>query len=192
MFQCLGWMRKNFIHGNFSWSIAAETWDASCFKKGLLEKPQSVPNTCAILPLKKIFYQNLTVNRWTFQTLLKYINLVFPKYSFYSYYAVLIFTSKLREPPPRTKITFFEPLSKGFFWKFFHATPSPKLEGGACPESSIKTKSLNAKPCQAGLSRRIICQGASPFLPKMSQNCCTHLVWTVPPSPEPLKVNLGM
>ena len=82
MFQCLGWMRKNFIHGNFSWSIAAETWDASCFKKGLLEKPQSVPNTCAILPLKKIFYQNLTVNRWIFQIPLKCIILVIPKILF--------------------------------------------------------------------------------------------------------------
>ena len=38
MFQCPGWMRKNFIPGNFSWRIAAETWNASCFKKGLLEK----------------------------------------------------------------------------------------------------------------------------------------------------------
>ena len=34
--------------------------DASCFKKGLLEKQPSVPNTCDILPLKKIFSQNLT------------------------------------------------------------------------------------------------------------------------------------
>ena len=40
--------------------LAAETWDSSCFKKALLEKQQSVPNTCAILPLKKIFYKNLT------------------------------------------------------------------------------------------------------------------------------------
>ena len=46
MFQCLGWMRKNFIPGNFSWSVIAETWDTSCFKKGFLEKQQSVPNTC--------------------------------------------------------------------------------------------------------------------------------------------------
>ena len=100
MFQCLGWMRKNFIPGNFSWSIAAETWDASCFKKGLLEKQQSVPNTCAILPLEKIFYQNLTVNRSIFQIPLKYINLVFQKYLLYWYYVVLIFTSKLRTPLP--------------------------------------------------------------------------------------------
>ena len=32
----------------------------------------------------------------------------------------------------------------------------------------------------------------SPFLPKMSQNCCTLQVWTVPPSPKPLWETLGM
>ena len=57
-------------------------WDASCFKKGLLEKQMNVPNTCTILPLKKIFYQNLTVNRWIFQIPLKYIKLVIPKILF--------------------------------------------------------------------------------------------------------------
>ena len=46
-------------------------------------------------------------------------------------------------------------------------------------KSSIKTKSLNTKPCPAGLSPRIICQ-TSPFLPKMSQNHCSHQVRTVP------------
>ena len=60
-----------------------------------------------------------------------------------------------------------------------------------CPESSIKTKSLITKPCPAGLSPRIIGQ-PSPILPKMLQNCCTHQVWTVPPSPEPLWVTLEM
>ena len=40
-------------------------------------------------------------------------------------------------------------------------------------KSSINTKSLDTKPYPAGLSPRIICQ-ASPFLPKMSQNCYTH------------------
>ena len=39
-------------------SASGETWDASCVKKGLLEKQQSVPNTYDILPLKKMFYQN--------------------------------------------------------------------------------------------------------------------------------------
>ena len=60
MFQFTGWMRKSFIPGNFSWRISAEKWDANCFKKGLLEKQQSVPNTCNILPLKKIFFHDLT------------------------------------------------------------------------------------------------------------------------------------
>ena len=115
---------KNFIPGNFSWSIAAETGDASCFKK------------------------------WP------------------------------PPPSPPAKLKFLTLPAKTFS-KFL------SFQGGACPESSIKTKSLNTKPCLAGLSPRIICQ-ASPFLPKMSQNCCTHQVWTVPPSPEPLWVTLGM
>ena len=58
-------------------------------------------------------------------------------------------------------------------------------------KSSIKIKSLNTKPCQPGLFPRIICQ-ASPFLPKISQNRCTHQLWTVPPSPETLWLILGM
>ena len=33
---------------------------------------------------------------------------------------------------------------------------------------------------------------ASPFLPKMSQNCSTYQVWTAPPSPKPLCETLGM
>ena len=58
-------------------------------------------------------------------------------------------------------------------------------------KSSIKTKSLNTKPCPVWLFPRIICQ-ASPFLPKMSQNSCTHRVWTAPLSPEPLSETQGM
>ena len=65
-----GWMRKNFIPKNFNWRVSAETWDASCFKKGLLEKQQSIPNTCNISPLKKIFFSKL--NRCIFQISLKY------------------------------------------------------------------------------------------------------------------------
>ena len=57
-------------------------------------------------------------------------------------------------------------------------------------KSSIKTKPLNTKQCPAGLSPRIICQ-VSPFLPKVSKNCYTHQVWTVPPSTEPLMENPG-
>ena len=58
-------------------------------------------------------------------------------------------------------------------------------------KSLIKNKSLNTKPCPAGLPPRIICQ-PSPFFPKMSQNCCTIQVATVPPSPKPLWETLGM
>ena len=61
MFQCPGWMRKNFIPRNFSWRVAVETWDAK--EKSLLEKQQSVPNTCVILPLKKIFCQNSNISK---------------------------------------------------------------------------------------------------------------------------------
>ena len=61
IFQFPGWMRKNFMPGDFSWKQEnTKTWDASCFKKGLLEKQESVPNTCEISSLKKIFFQNLT------------------------------------------------------------------------------------------------------------------------------------
>ena len=90
---------KKLHTGNFSWSVAAETWDASCFKKGLLEKQQSVPNTCAILPLEKIFYQNLTVNRWIFQIPLKYIKLVIPKILFMLVLCSFNFYFKIMWPP---------------------------------------------------------------------------------------------
>ena len=46
-------------------------------KKGLLEKQLGVPNTCDILPLKKIFFSEL--NWCIFQIPLKYIKLVIPE-----------------------------------------------------------------------------------------------------------------
>ena len=82
--QFPGWMRKNFIRRNVSWRVLAETWDASYFKKGLLEK-QQCSNTCNISSLKNIFFQNLT------EPFLKYLWL-------YWYYTILIFTSKLPDP----------------------------------------------------------------------------------------------
>ena len=75
-FQFPGWMRKNFIARNISWRVSAETWDASCFKKGLLEKNNSVPNSCEILPLKKILFQDLTDA--FFKYLFMYVKLVIP------------------------------------------------------------------------------------------------------------------
>ena len=77
-------------------------------QKGLLEKQQSVPNTCAILPLKKIFYQHLTDFHFAFcifQISLKYIKLVFPKILF-----ILVYKNTL----------------------------SPKLEGGRCMHCILK------------------------------------------------------
>ena len=101
MFQCPGWMRKNFIPRNFSWRVAAETWDASCFKKGLLEK-----NTCAILPLKKDILSEL--NRCIFQISLKCIKLVIPKILFilvlcsFNFYFKIMWPSlhQYKHPPP--------------------------------------------------------------------------------------------
>ena len=78
-FQFPRWMKKNFIPENFSWRVSAETWDASCFKKGLLGKQQSVLNTCDILPLKNILFSEL--NRCVFQISLNYIKLV--NFNFY-------------------------------------------------------------------------------------------------------------
>ena len=101
MFQHLRWLRKNFIPGNFSWGIAAEIWDGSCFKKGLPEKQQSISNTCTILPLKKNL---LELNRYIFQIPLKHIKLVISKiFSLSCYYAVLIFTSKLHDSRPPSR-----------------------------------------------------------------------------------------
>ena len=98
MFQCLGSMRKNFIPGNFSWRVAAKTWDTSCFKKGLLEKRQSVPNTCAILPLKRNFIRTLQMH---FLNTSKVYQVSYSKNTLYTsiYYAVLIFTAKLGDQP---------------------------------------------------------------------------------------------
>ena len=101
MFRCPGWMRKNFILGNFSWRVAVETWDASCFKKGLLEKQQSVPNTCTILPLKNILSE---LNRCIFQISLKYIKLVIPKILFILVLCSFNFYFKTTWPLPPNKI----------------------------------------------------------------------------------------
>ena len=107
------------------------------------------------------------LNRCIFQIPLKFIKLVIPKILFILVLCSFNFYFKITRPPPTPpppKLNFLTPSSPCM------------LEGRRCipcPESSIKTKSLNTKPCLAGLSPRIICQ-PSPFLPKMPQNCCTH------------------
>ena len=123
MFQCPGWMRKNFISGNFSWRVAAETWGASCFQKGLLEKQQRVPSKCAILPSE--------LNRCIFQISVKYIKLVIPKILFILVLCSFNFYFKITwlPPHPPTKIKISDPLPAKTFLKFL-TSPSPKLEGG--------------------------------------------------------------
>ena len=126
-------MRKNFIPGNFRWRVSTETWDASFFKKSWLEKQQIVPNTCNVLPLKKIFFQNFTDA--FFKYVLSILSKLFQKYSLYWYYAVLIFTSKLHDPsphqqnyPPSHQNKNSWPPSKDFSQIF----KPPKDGGGAC------------------------------------------------------------
>ena len=77
IFQCPGWMRKNFIPGNFSWRVAAETWDAK--EKGWLEKQQCSKHLRHIAIEKDILSE---LNRCIFQIPLKYIKLVIPKILF--------------------------------------------------------------------------------------------------------------
>ena len=73
---------------------------------------------------------------------------------------------------------FFSPPPARFFLKFLtpplphRLPPLPQVGGGACPESSMKTKSFTTKVCPVGLFPRIICQEVPPLLPQMSQNCC--------------------
>ena len=63
-------------------------------------------------------------------------------------------TPQQNNPPTKTKIS-ATPLPNKSFSEIFN--PSSKLVGGgACPESSIKTKSLNTKLCPAGLFPRIV------------------------------------
>ena len=126
MFQWPWWMRKNLLL-NFSWRVAAETWDASCFKKGLLEK-----NTCAILPLKKDILSEL--NRCIFQISLKCIKLVIPKILFILVLCSFNFYFKIMWPPfPLNRI--LPPHQNKNSWpprKDFSQTfnpPSPKLGG---------------------------------------------------------------
>ena len=127
MFQCLRWLRKNFILGNFSWSVAAETWDASRFRKALLEKQQCSKLLCHIAIVKNILSE---LNRCNFQIPLKYIKLVIPKILF-----ILVLYS-LRDPstnyPPKIKISDTSPPPAKTFLKFL-TDPSPKLEEGCMP-----------------------------------------------------------
>ena len=95
MFQFLGWMRKNFILGNFRWRLQVETWDAGCFQKKVYRK-----NICDISPLKNIFFQKLTYGFFKYPKSI----LVIPKILF-----ILVFNnfnfSKLYDSPQQCFVT---------------------------------------------------------------------------------------
>ena len=85
-------------------------------KKKVDWKNNSVPNTCAILPLKKIFYQNLTDT--FFQISLKCIKLVIPKILFILVLCSFNFYFKITGtpvPPPAKTFLKFLP-SKAPSW----------------------------------------------------------------------------
>ena len=136
-------MRKNFIPWNFSWRVSAESWDASCFKKGLLEKTSSSKHLRHIAIEKDIFSE---LNRCIFQISLKYIKLVIPKIVFILALCNFNFSFKFtwtRPPsphPPPNKINppqqYNPPNQNKNFWppppaKTF-LTPS-KQRGGCMP-----------------------------------------------------------
>ena len=132
MLQCQEWMRKNFIPGNFSWSVAAETWDATCFKKCLLEKQQCSKHLHHIAIEKDILSE---LNRCIFQISLKYIKLVIPKVLFILVLCSFNFYFKITwpppppptklPPPPPTKINFSDtPPSKDFSEIFDPSSPT--------------------------------------------------------------------
>ena len=100
--------------------------DASCFKKGLLEKQQSVPNTCNISPLKKIFFQNTCI----FQISLKYKKLVIPKILFILVlhncnFFLIMWTPKILFILVLCKFNFF----KKIMWPPSNITPPPQAWG---------------------------------------------------------------
>ena len=80
MFQFPGWMRKNFIRGNFSRRVSAETWDASCFKTRSTGKTTECSKHLRHIAIESDIF--LELNRYIFQTSLKYIKLVIPKILF--------------------------------------------------------------------------------------------------------------
>ena len=107
------------LKGSGTWK-----WDASCFKKGLLEKQQSVPNTCAYCHWKRYFIRTLEMY---------FSNISNSKNTLYTgiMWAYFLFQNYMTPfPPPNnitppTKIKISDhPLWQRLFWNF--------LGGGAC------------------------------------------------------------
>ena len=89
-------------------------------------KNNSAPNTCAILSLKKIFYQNLTDT--FFQISLKCIKLVIPKILFILVLCSFDVYFKITWPPPHPPTKLPSPPAKTFL-KFY---PPPSWRDGGC------------------------------------------------------------
>ena len=89
MFEFRGWMRKNF----------SRNMRCKLLQKRSTEKTTECSKHLRHIAIEKDIFSEL--NRCIFQISLNYIKLVIPKILFIQYYAVLIFTSKLRDPPTR-------------------------------------------------------------------------------------------
>ena len=135
MFQFPGWMRKNFISGNFSWRVLAETWDSSCFKKGRLEKQKCYKHLWHIAIEKHIFSE---LNIFIFQISLKYIKLVIPEILFtlvlcnFNSYFKITWPPPPKNTPPPSKKSFRSPPAKTFLKFLTLPPPQAGGRGGVC------------------------------------------------------------
>ena len=124
MFQCPGWMRKNFIHGNFSWRVATETW-CKLLQNRFTGKTIECSKHLHHIAIEKDILSEL--NRCIFQISLKYIKLVIPKILFILVLCSFNFYCKITWPPHSpNKITpqkFLTPTSKDFS-EIFNSPPS--------------------------------------------------------------------
>ena len=100
-------------------------------------KNNSVPNTCDISPLKKIFFSEL--NKYIFQISLKYIKLVITKILFilvlsnFNFYFKITCTSPPNNITPHQSKSFWPSMKD--FSKIFNPSPFPQAGGGACHDN---------------------------------------------------------
>ena len=131
MVQFPGWMRKNFMPGNFSWRVSAEKWDASW----------------VFQTLATIFSE---LKRCIFQISLKYIKLVIPKILFilalwsFNFYFKITATPPTPSPAPQQNYAppqQYDPPIHQYrnFWPLLQqrplkslTSPPPPQTGGRC------------------------------------------------------------
>ena len=110
LFQCPGWMRKNFIPRNFSWRVVARGNEMQVASK-IYWKNNRVFQILAPIATEKDILSEL--NRCIFQ-----ISLI-PKILFILVLCRSVFYSKITWPPPPTKIKISDhPLWQRLFWNF--------------------------------------------------------------------------